>query len=154
LLHCERGGGILIIEKATGLKIDKGGSIMVYIKESGKPIDEVCNNIQQAAAKNQFGVLGVIDMKEKMAAKGVRFGPQCRIIELCNPVQAREVLEANMTISTALPCRISVYQEQGKVKVVTLRPTVVLSLFDNPELDPVARDVEDAIVRIIDEACK
>jgi uncharacterized protein (DUF302 family) len=127
---------------------------MLYMKESGKPIDKVCNDLQQAAAKNQFGILGVIDLKEKIAAKGVKFGPQCRIIELCNPVQAREVLEANMTISTALPCRISVYQEQGKVKVATLRPTVLLKLFDNQELEPVAHNVKNAIVRIIDEACE
>ncbi len=88
-----------------------------------------------------------------MAEKGVQFGPQCRIIEVCNPMQAKKVLEKNMTISTALPCRISVYQEGGKVKVTTLRPTVLLNLFGNPELEPVARDVEDTMLHIIDSAC-
>jgi uncharacterized protein (DUF302 family) len=127
---------------------------MLYIKETNKSIDEVCNKIQEAAAQNKFGVLGIIDIKEKMAAKGVQFGPQCRIIEVCNPAQAKTVLEKNMTISSALPCRISVYQEAGKVKVITMLPTVMLRLFNNPELEPVAKDVEAAITRIIDSACK
>ncbi len=126
---------------------------MLYIKETDKSIDEVCEDIQKAAAENKFGVLGVIDLKEKMAAKGVQFGPQCRIIEVCNPAQAKKVLEDKMTISSALPCRISVYEEGGKVKVATLRPTVLLNLFGNPELEPVAREVEDTILRIIDSAC-
>ena len=126
---------------------------MLYVKETNKSIDEVCSKIQEAATQNKFGVLTVIDLKEKMAAKGVQFGPQCRIIELCNPVQAKKVLEINMTISSALPCRISVYEEAGKVKVITLRPTVLLNLFGNPELEPVAKDVENAILLIIDTAC-
>jgi uncharacterized protein (DUF302 family) len=127
---------------------------MLYVRETNKSIDEVCTKIQEAAAQNKFGVLAVIDLKEKMAAKGVQFGPQCRIIELCNPVQAKKVLESDMTISSALPCRISVYQEADKVKVVTLRPTVLLNLFGNPELEPVARDVENAILVIINTACQ
>ncbi len=88
-----------------------------------------------------------------MADKGVQFGPQCRIIELCNPMQAKIVLESNMTISSALPCRVSVYQEEGKVKIVTLRPTLLLGIFGNPDLEPVAKDVEDTMFRIIDAAC-
>ena len=126
---------------------------MLYVRETNKSIDEVCTKIQEAAAQNKFGVLAVIDLKEKMAAKGVQFGPQCRIIELCNPVQAKKVLESDMTISSALPCRISVYEEAGKVKVITLKPTVLLNLFGNPELELVARDVENAILLIIDTAC-
>jgi uncharacterized protein (DUF302 family) len=126
---------------------------MLYVRETNKSVDEVCNKIQEAAVQNKFGVIAVIDLKEKMAAKGVQFGPQCRIIEVCNPMQAKKVLEKNMTISSALPCRISVYQEAGKVKVITLRPTVLFNLFGNPELEQVAKDVEDTLLRIIDAAC-
>ena len=126
---------------------------MLYVRETNKSVDEVCNKIQEAAVQNKFGVIAVIDLKEKMAAKGVQFGPQCRIIEICNPMQAKKVLEKNMTISSALPCRISVYQEAGKVKIITLRPTVLFNLFGNPELEPVAKDVEDTLLRIIDAAC-
>jgi len=126
---------------------------MLYVRETNKSVDEVCSKIQEAAVQNKFGVIAVIDLKEKMAAKGVQFGPQCRIIEVCNPMQAKKVLEKNMTISSALPCRISVYQEAGKVKVITLRPTVLFNLFGNPELEPIAKDVEDTLLRIIDAAC-
>jgi Domain of unknown function DUF302 len=35
---------------------------------------------------------------------------------VCNPHQTKKVLEANLEISTALPCRISVYQEGEVVK--------------------------------------
>ena len=126
---------------------------MLYTKETTGKIDAVVERLQQAAAENRFGVLGLHDLKEKMNAKGVNFNRECRVLEVCNPVQAQKVLTANMTISTALPCRISVYEEDGKIKVATLRPTVLLDLFETPELRSVAQDVEDSIVRIIDTAC-
>lgn len=122
--------------------------------ETAGSVDEVCKKIQDACVQNKFGVIAVIDLKEKLESKGIPFGPQCRIIEVCNPGQAKKVLQSNMTISSALPCRISVYEEAGKTKVATLRPTAVLNLFGNPDLEPVARDVESTIIRIIETACE
>lgn len=126
---------------------------MLYIKESARTIDDVCGRLQVAAAQNKYSVLGVIDFKEKMASKGVEFGPQCRIIEVCNPVQAKKVLDKDMTFSSALPCRISVYEEADKVKVITLLPTVLIKMFGKPALEAVAKDIENTLIRIIDSAC-
>jgi uncharacterized protein (DUF302 family) len=127
---------------------------MLYVREARGSIDEVAKKVEAAAAENKFGVLGVHDLKQKMAAKGIEFGPECRIFEVCNPLKAKLVLEADMAISNALPCRISVYEEAGTVKVSTLRPTVILGLFDRPELEAVAQEVEDTMVQIIDSACQ
>ena len=107
-----------------------------------------------AAAANKFGVLGTHDLRQKMADKGVEFHGQCLIFEVCNPAQAKQVLEADPSISTALPCRISVYEEGGKVKVATIKPTLLLAMFGKSELTDVAQGVEAAIVRMIDAACR
>lgn len=127
---------------------------MLYTKTARGSVGEVSERLATAATANKFGVLGEHNLKDRMAAKGVHFGAECRILEVCNPVQAKSVLEANMAISTALPCRISVYEEHGAVKVSTLKPTAVLRLFGNPELEGVAKEVEDVITRIIDLACE
>ena len=127
---------------------------MRYTREASGTIEQVGERLVAAATANQFGVLGVHDLKKKMAAKGVELGPECRIFEVCNPVQAKRVLEADMSISTALPCRISVYEEGGGVKVSTLKPTALLALFGTKEVEPIARSIEDAIIRIIDAACR
>ena len=87
---------------------------MLYVKEVLGNIDDIVAKIEQAAKDNQFGVLDIHDLKQKMASKGVEFAPECRIIEVCNPHKAKEVLENDMAVSTALPCRISVYEEDGK----------------------------------------
>lgn len=126
---------------------------MIYINETEGTIESVVERLEQAAATNKFGVLGLHNLNEKMAAKGVGLTCECRVIDVCNPHKAREVLEENMSISTALPCRISIYQEGEQVKVATIRPTMLLNLFDSPELQAVARELEDTLIRIIDTAC-
>jgi len=127
---------------------------MLYEKEAKGTIDEVATKLEEAATANQFGVLGIHDLKQKMQAKGVEFGPECRVFEVCNPRKAKTVLEADLSISNALPCRIAVYEEDGKVKVSTLKPTHVLALFGRSELQAVAREVEYTLIRMIDAACE
>jgi uncharacterized protein (DUF302 family) len=48
-----------------------------------------------------------------MAKKGVEFAQNCLINEVCQPQQAKKVLDQDMSISTALPSRISIYEEGG-----------------------------------------
>ncbi len=126
---------------------------MLYIRETDGTVAEVVERLTDAATENHFGVLGIHDLRQKLNAKGVEFHSECQIMEVCNPQAAKEVLEANPAISTAMPCRISVYEQDGKVKVATILPTAMLAMFGNPELDHVAREVEQAMRRIIDTAC-
>ncbi len=126
---------------------------MLYSKETTRPIEQVLKRLETAAGENQFSVLAVHDLKAKMNAKGVAFAPQCQVVEVCNPVQAGQALTADLSISTVLPCRISVYQEAGKVRVSTIKPTALLAMFNRPDLQRVAQDVERTILRIVDAAC-
>lgn len=87
-----------------------------------------------------------------MAKKGVEFAPECLIFEVCQPQQAKKVLEQNMSVSTALPCRISLYKEGGKTMLATLKPTTLLAMFNTPQLLGVAQEVEDTIVKIMKDA--
>ncbi len=125
---------------------------MLFELESKKTLEQIGQGLEAAAARHKFGVIAVHNLKEKMREKGVDFSGECLIYEVCNPLQAKKVLEANGAISTALPCRISVYRAGEVVKLATLLPTAVLALFKTPELMPVAREVEDVVVAMMKEA--
>lgn len=125
---------------------------MLYTIESKKPLAEIERGLEEAAARHKFGILTVHDLRATMNKKGVAFDRDCRIFEVCNPVQAKKVLEANGAVSTALPCRISVYESPGGYTLATLLPTALMKMFGTPELEPVARDVETVIVAMMQEA--
>jgi len=41
-----------------------------------------------------------------LRSKGIDFEEECRVFEVCNPVQAAKVLASDMRLNMALPCRI------------------------------------------------
>lgn len=125
---------------------------MTYVVESQKNLEQTGKAFEQAIANKQFSILGIHDLKEKLNNKGVVFNPECRIYEVCNPQKAQKVVEADLTISTALPCRVSMYTDGDTVKLATIKPTALLEMFDQPGLVQVARDVEDVIVAAMKEA--
>lgn len=117
-----------------------------------KTVSDAATALQAAVQANRFGVMQVHNLKETMTKKGVDFARECLIVEVCQPQQAKKVLDENMSVSTALPCRISIYEEGGKTILATLKPTALLAMFNAPQLAGVAQEVEDTIVKIMKDA--
>ena len=117
-----------------------------------KTVSEAAAALQTAVQAHQFGVMQVHNLKETMEKKGVELVGECLIFEVCQPQQAKKVLDQDMSVSTALPCRISIYEEGGKTTLATLKPTALLAMFNVPQLEAVAQEVEDTIVKIMKEA--
>ncbi len=127
---------------------------MLVTLSTDKTVSEAAVALQAAVQANHFGVMQVHNLKETMAKKGVKFAHECLIFEVCQPQQAKKVLDQNMSVSTALPCRISIYEEGGKTILATLKPTTLLALFNTPQLKAVAQEVEDTIAKIMQEAAR
>ena len=102
---------------------------MIYQKTSLKNLDELDQALRESAARHKFGVLGVHDLKQTMKNKGVEFDSEVRVYEVCNPHQAKAALLENMEVSTALPCRVSIYAAKGKTVVATILPTELMKAF-------------------------
>lgn len=119
---------------------------------TAKTVTEAAAALEQAVQANHFGVMHVHNLKETMAKKGIAFARECLIYEVCQPQQAKQVLEENMDVSTALPCRISLYEENGRTVLATLKPTRLLALFNTPQLKGVAQEIEDAMLKIMKAA--
>src|SRR5450759_3327726 len=125
---------------------------MLVKLSTDKSVSEAAVALHTAVQANHFGVMQVHNLKETMAKKGVELAHECLIFEVCQPQQANKVLDQNMSVSTALPCRISIYEEGGKTILAALKPTTLLAMFNAPQLEGVAQEVEDTIVKIMKEA--
>ena len=124
----------------------------VYERVAKGDLDAVGKRLEVSVEARNFGVISVLDLQAKMKEKGVLFKNPCRIYEVCNPHKAKLVLEGDMRISAALPCRISLYAESGQVKLAALLPSETLRLFDVQGLEPLADEIDAVIKNIIDEA--
>ncbi len=122
-------------------------------KTTNRPFAEVCDAVAAACQAHQFGVIGTVDLKAKMNAKGVDFDAPCTVFEICNPHKAQGVLTANMDIASALPCRLAIYEQAGRTVLSTMKPTLLLELYDAPGIEAEAQEVEQTMAAIIDELC-
>jgi len=125
---------------------------MLVKLSTDKTVSATAAALQTDVQANHFGVMQVHNLKETMTKKGVEFARECLIFEVCQPQLAKKVLDQNMSVSTALPCRISIYEEGGKTILATLKPTTLLALFNTPQLKGVAQEVEDTMVKIMTQA--
>lgn len=126
---------------------------MYYIVETDKSFEQAVEDLGAAVTRNGFGVLHVHDLAGTLHSKGVELGEQCKVFEVCNPHQAVKVLDTDMRLNMALPCRISVFTEGGRTKIGLIRPAQMLaSLSEDPALREVAEDVEAKTIKMIDES--
>lgn len=124
---------------------------MLIKLSTNKTVSEAASALETAIQNNHFGLMQVHNLKETMMKKGVELAHECLIFEVCQPQQAKKVLDQNMSVSTALPCRISIYDEGGKTILATLKPTTLLAMFNSPQLEGVAQEVENTIIKIMKE---
>lgn len=127
---------------------------MLYTAQTTMSPEQAGVALEAAVKRHQFGVLAVHDLQASMAKHGLTFPTPCRIYEVCQPQQAKQVLETNMAIATALPCRIAVYTERNQTTLAMIRPTTLLGLFNEPGLQATACEVEREIIAIMDEAIR
>ena len=126
---------------------------MQYIVDSTKSIDEVAKSLEDNIKANGFGVLHVHNLEETMHNKGVELGEACRIYEICNPKLAKEVLSEDMSMNMVLPCRISVYTENGTTKIGMINPSTLMHESSHEEaLKNLACEVEQKAKEMINQA--
>ena len=126
---------------------------MYYIVETDKSFEQASTDLESAVSHLGFGVLHVHDLGSTLRSKGIAFEEQCKIFEVCNPMQAAKVLSTDMRLNMALPCRISVFTEKGETKIGLIRPVQMLSaLSQDAALVEVSKEVEAKTIQMVDEA--
>jgi len=121
----------------------------------GKNVDmEFDAAIEKVTADLQtegFGVLSDIDVAEKKKEKLGKDMPPYRILGACNPALAYQAIGAVPDIGLLLPCNVLVREDdEGKVSVSFMDPQSVLSLVDNPGVEPLAREVKAKLERVLE----
>ena len=93
---------------------------MIYKTTTNYPSQTVKAQMEAKAKEVGFGVLGSYNFKEILHKKGFEIERDVTLFELCNPVAVHEALNSVVEISVYLPCRVSVYEEDGKTVLATI----------------------------------
>lgn len=111
-------------------------------KQVDGDFDEIVERATAALKDEGFGVLCDIDVQQTFKEKLDAEYRQYRILGACNPELAHEALEDETALGALLPCNVVVYEmDDGGVGVSAVDPGALLSVTDNPDLEPIAEDV-------------
>ena len=113
--------------------------------EFGAAIEKVT----QELAKEGFGVLTSIDVRETLKKKLQVDFPRYTILGACNPPFALQALTAEEQIGLLLPCNVIVYEKEGRTVVGFFDPMVMMKVVENPRIKPIAVEIAERLLRVM-----
>ena len=113
--------------------------------------EDAIARVTEELKKEGFGILTEIDMSAAMKKKlDVDIRPY-KILGACNPPFAYKALQAESHIGIYLPCNVIVQDAgDGKTDVAAVDPMVAMSRVENPDLEPVAQEIQAKLKRVIE----
>lgn len=120
-----------------------------YEVKTVKPFEEAGSSLKRSLEANKFGVLWELDFKDKLKEKGLEFESHFKIFEVCNPAQAKRVLDTQIEVGYFLPCKIVLYEKDGTTYIGMMKPTELIDMLGKEELSEVAKEVEEVLVQAI-----
>jgi uncharacterized protein (DUF302 family) len=133
-------------ETSSGFQVGYG-----YARILDLPFETALKQARECLKSEGFGVLCEINIQEKLKEKlGVDFTNYV-ILGACNPPLAYNALQHEMNLGLLLPCNVVVYEKEGKSFIASVDAAKMLSVVGNSALEPVARQVNEKLQRVINK---
>jgi uncharacterized protein (DUF302 family) len=117
---------------------------------NGTNIESIRPIVEEALKAEGFGVLTEIDIQATMKKKLDKDYLPHVILGACNPVYADKVLSIEPSISTMLPCNVTLRDlGNGNVEVAIIDPLAAMGAVGNSALEVHAKEVNDKLVSVL-----
>ncbi len=114
--------------------------------------DEAATRVTELLAAEGFGILTEIDVQATFKKKLDIDFRHYRILGSCNPVLAREAIEAEPQIGALMPCNWTIQEdEEGRVEVSVMNPEMLTAVTGNLALQRVQERVRSSVNAVLDE---
>lgn len=143
--------GILLIGIQQILKAQEDNDYY-FSKLTDYSFEEATERVKTALKEQEFGVITLIDMHEKIAEK-IKDADMLpyRILGVCNPKFAYETLKIEENIGLFLPCKVIIKQlDDNASEIVMVNPSVLMNMLGNEALNVVAEEVTERFKKVLE----
>lgn len=94
---------------------------MFVVMESKYSFSETIEHLEESVAENKWSIPHRYDLRATLEGKSLKVD-SVNVFSLCNPKFAYEILNSddNRLVSAIMPCRVSVYEKDGKTYISML----------------------------------
>ena len=107
--------------------------------------------VKQALAGNNFVFIREQKLDDGLAPEG-REVPRRHIVYFCNFALLSEALRTDPRVGLFLPCRITVVEQGGKVRMMAVNPKRLSRVFNNAELNRMCTEMSHMYRAIMEDA--
>lgn len=129
----------------------RSGEPPILEMESPYSVEETLANLERAIVGKNFRVIRIQSLDNGFVPEAQEDHHQV-IVYFCNFAFINQALALDPRIGLFMPCRITVVEHDGVVKVMSINPKYQSSLFNNEELDRPCDEMYEVYKGIIEEA--
>jgi cytochrome c oxidase cbb3-type subunit 3 len=123
----------------------------VLTMDSPYDLKTTIENVKQAASSSNFLFIREQPLSGGLVPAGQE-DPRQHIIYFCNFSMLNAALATDPRVGLFLPCRITVVEQNGKVKMMTVNPKRLSKIFNNAELNTLCDEMTKRYLAIMEEA--
>ena len=127
----------------------KEPTTLVY--ESPHDLEKTIENVKRAAVGKNFRIIRVQTLEDGLFTKDDDNKKQV-IVYFCNFQLLNEALAVDPRVGLFLPCRVTIVEQEGQVKLYAINPKRLSGLFNNNELDKLCGGMFTTYTEIMEEA--
>lgn len=125
--------------------VDADNALYVVPVEPGVDYDDVVLSLDSAAAGKNYVSPAVFPIGQHIRERGQELQGLIEVRTYCSLGIGAEILREHPEFAAFAPCRIAIYEKQGRLYLALDRPSYALR-----HLGPVSRQVRDAAQRLED----
>jgi cytochrome c oxidase cbb3-type subunit 3 len=123
----------------------------VLVQESSYDLKTTVENVKAAAVAANYRIIRVQELDKGMVKEGKESQKEV-VVYFCNFGLLNSVLALDPRVGIFLPCRVTVVEREGKVKVMSINPRHMSVLYNNRELDKACDEMTAIYESILEEA--
>ncbi len=122
---------------------------LVY--ESKESFEDAVESVKNAIMNANFRLIRVQALDQGFVEKGQEDARRT-IVYFCNFKQLDTALAIDPRVGLFLPCRITVTEHNGKVKLLSINPNRLSAVFNNEQLDEICKELTKTYRKILEDS--
>ena len=124
---------------------------LTLVYDSPYDLEKTIASVKRAAIGKNFRIIREQTLEDGLFEKG-KDNPKQVIVYFCNFQLLNEALAVDPRVGLFLPCRITIVEEAGQVKLYAINPKRLSGLFNNNELNKLCGGMFDTYTEILEES--